>query len=99
MKSPEVTKVIGYALLWISFFSFALWAAATMGFAPDLHDKKAQSFWQMHRKHSPPWWQKFSRWVLGIALVLGVVGYFLSGPHPKLEPRVSPWRQLFSRDK
>ncbi len=99
MSSPEVIKLVGCALLGISFFALVVWMAATMGFWPDLGDKEAGSPWEMHNKYSPLWWRRFSRWLLGIALVLAAVGYVLCGPHPKQEPRPSLWQQSFSGDK
>ena len=99
MSSPEVTKVVGYIFIGVAFFAVVVWSVADMGFWDDQRDKEARCAWDMHKKYSPLWWQKFSRWLWGIALVLGVVGCFLSGPDPKQEPRPSLWRQLFSREK
>jgi len=99
MSSPEINKLIGCVLLGISIFALIVWAAATMGFCSDLRDKEARSSWEMHKKHSPLWWQRFTRWLLLGAFAFEVVGYFLSGPHPKQEPRPSLWHRLFSRDK
>jgi uncharacterized membrane protein YedE/YeeE len=99
MSSPETIKVVGYVLCGISIFALIVWSAATMGYWPDLRDKEARSSWEMHKKYSPLWWQRFSRWLLIGAFLFGVFGYWLSGPHPKQEPRRSLWQQLFSRDK
>ena len=99
MSSPEAIKLVGYILLGVALFALVVWSAATMGFWPDLRDKDCRSSWDMHKKHSPVWWQRFSRWLLGVVVVLGVVGYLLRGPHPRQEPRPSLLKQLFTREK
>lgn len=99
MISPETTDVVGQICYYVAVIAIIFWAAIDMGFWPDLRDKNVRSSHEMHKKYSPLWWQRFSRWFWVSAIALCVVGYLLSTPHTPPKPRPSLWEQFFGRDK